>query len=135
MCKVKILYTEHWWFCINMENIYEISLLLDFYGQLLTTRQYEVLDLYYNNDYSLGEISEYLKISRQGVHDNLKRGIALLNKYEKKMHLLAKYLKQKENVLLLLKLVDEIDITNMSVSNKDKIMRIKEIIVSLSIDC
>jgi len=117
-----------------MEKIYEISLLLDFYGQLLTKRQYEILDLYYNNDYSLGEISEDLGISRQGVHDNIKRGIALLNKYEKKMLLLTKHFKNKENIGILLKLIDDLDTSNMSKDNKGKLMHIKDMVVNFSTD-
>ncbi len=111
-----------------MENVYKVSLLLDFYGQLLTQRQYEILDLYYNNDYSLGEISEDLKISRQGVYDNLKRGVDLLNKYEKKMLLLNRHLKQKENLETLLNAIDDIDTADISNDNRDKIKHIKQII-------
>ncbi|HHV95518.1 MAG TPA: hypothetical protein GXX37_03430 [Clostridiaceae bacterium] len=114
-----------------MKNVYRVSLLLDLYGQLLTQRQYEILDLYYNNDYSLGEISEDLKISRQGVYDNIKRGVALLNKYEKKMLLLNRYLKQKENLETLLNTIDGIDTANMSDDNKNKIKYIRELVVEM----
>jgi len=114
-----------------MKNVYRVSLLLDLYGQLLTQRQYEILDLYYNNDYSLGEISEDLKISRQGVYDNIKRGINLLNKYEKKMLLLNRYLKQKEKLEALLNTIDNIDTTDMSDDNKNRIKNIRELVVEM----
>jgi len=74
-----------------MDNVYEISLLLDFYGQLLTKRQYEILDLHFNNDYSLGEIAEQLSISRQGVYDSVKKGKAVLNEMEQKLGLVKKF--------------------------------------------
>ena len=57
-----------------MDDLYEVSLLMDFYGQMITQRQFEILDLHYNSDYSFGEIAENLNISRQGVHDNIKHG-------------------------------------------------------------
>ncbi|NMB96897.1 MAG: hypothetical protein GYA02_09865 [Clostridiaceae bacterium] len=114
-----------------MKNIYKVSLLLDFYGQLLTQRQYEILDLYYNNDYSLGEISEDLKISRQGVYDNLRRGVDLLNKYEKKMLLLNRYLKQKEILKTLLDTIDDIDTADMSNGNRNRIKHIREKVVEI----
>lgn len=116
----------------TMEKIYEISLLIDFYGQLLTKRQYEVLDLYYNDDYSLGEISEILNISRQGVHDNLKRGINILDKYEERLLLLSKYQKHKQNTDILLKLIEDLDATNTDIELKNKIMHIKNKIVEFS---
>ena len=61
----------------------EIGVLLDLYGKLLTDKQFEVLDLYYNDDLSLAEIAEQYDISRQGVHDAIKRGEELLVGYEK----------------------------------------------------
>jgi uncharacterized protein len=79
-----------------MDNVFEISLLLDFYGQLLTTKQYEMLDLHYNNDYSLGEIAEQLNISRQGVYDNIKRAKASLFNFELKLGLVSKFAEQKK---------------------------------------
>ena len=43
-----------------MDNVYKMSMLLDFYGQMLTKRQYEIMDLHFNSDYSLGEIASAL---------------------------------------------------------------------------
>ena len=62
----------------------EMVLLYDYYGNLLTSRQKECLELRYNQDLSLGEIAEELGISRQGVHDNLSRTEAQLRNMEEK---------------------------------------------------
>ena len=63
-----------------------ISVLLDHYGAMLTDKQREVIDLYYNDDLSLAEIAEQEGITRQGVRDNIKRGEAQLLEMEKKLH-------------------------------------------------
>ncbi|MDO8685917.1 MAG: sigma factor-like helix-turn-helix DNA-binding protein [Clostridiales bacterium] len=90
-----------------MEKELEISLLLDFYGQLVTKRQAEVLEFYYNNDFSLAEISQQLNISRQGVHDNLRKGRNALMMLEEKLGLAARFLKIRQMIQgLLLKLQD-----------------------------
>ena len=70
-----------------MSKNFEISVLLDLYGKLLTEKQYDMLDLYYNDDFSLAEIAEHYDISRQGVHDSIKRGEELLINYEKVLKL------------------------------------------------
>ena len=60
----------------------KISLLLDFYGNMLTEKQREVIDFYYNDDLSLSEIAENEGITRQGVRDAIKRAEALLTDME-----------------------------------------------------
>lgn len=62
----------------------EMTLLFDYYGELLTERQKCCFDMRYNQDLSLGEIAEELGVSRQGVHDNLSRAEALLRNMEEK---------------------------------------------------
>lgn len=56
----------------------DICLWLDYYGELLTARQKEVLTLYYEQDWSLSEIADQTGLSRQGVHDQIRRGSARL---------------------------------------------------------
>lgn len=81
-----------------MEEYAKVAILLDFYGQLLTQRQYQILDLYYNSDYTLGEIASQLNISRQGVHDGLKKGKKTLEELEEKLGLARRFLKHEETL-------------------------------------
>jgi len=97
-----------------MDELYMISLLLDYYGQMVTKRQFEILDLHYNNDYSFGEISEELNISRQGVYDNIKRGKAALFELEQKLGLIGRFNRQKEKASEILKILEEIDVSTLS---------------------
>lgn len=69
----------------------EIADLFAFYGELLTDKQKDVLTLYYIDDLSLGEIAEDLNISRQGVHDKIKRTSSILLDYEEKLGLMKKF--------------------------------------------
>ena len=85
-----------------MENSVKFSILLELYGKLLTEKQYEMLDNYYNQDIGLSEIAENLGITRQAVRDNLKKGENNLVDFENKLNLLSK--KEK-----LLKICDEIE--------------------------
>ncbi len=68
----------------------EVSVLLDYYGKLLTEKQLDVTELYYNEDLSLGEISELEDISRQGVRDSIKRAEAFLFELEDKLGMVKK---------------------------------------------
>lgn len=67
-----------------MEDALEMTLLYDYYGELLTERQRMCFDLKYNQDLSLSEIAQELDVSRQGVYDNLNRAEALLRNMEEK---------------------------------------------------
>ena len=79
----------------------ETSVLLDFYGGLLTEKQREVLDMYYNLDYSLGEIAENLGVTRQGVLDTIKRGQARLNELESCLCIKRRFDTVEHNILRL----------------------------------
>lgn len=68
-----------------------LNYLFDFYQTLLTPKQREYMKLYYLEDYSLVEISEYASVSRQAVYDNLKRTEAILESYEEKLRLYEKF--------------------------------------------
>ncbi len=68
-----------------LEKTVEISVLYDFYNQLLTEKQKNIVDLYYNQDLSLGEIADEFDVSRQAVYDMLKRSERLLYQYEEKL--------------------------------------------------
>ena len=74
-----------------MSKNLDIIMLFDFYRNILTEKQIEVVDLYYNEDLSLAEISEHLNITRQGVRDNIKRAEGILIEMEDKLHLFEKH--------------------------------------------
>ncbi|MBQ4543507.1 MAG: HTH domain-containing protein [Clostridia bacterium] len=82
-----------------MSKNLDIIMLYDFYHDMLTDKQAEVIDLYYNEDLSLAEISEHLSITRQGVRDNIKRAENILLELESKIGALSRYQKQRSEVL------------------------------------
>lgn len=69
----------------------EISLLLDFYGDMLTEKQRDVVELYYNEDLSLAEIAAHSQITRQGVRDSIKRAEGILLDLEERLGLAKKF--------------------------------------------
>lgn len=79
-----------------MDDRIEISLLMDFYGKLLTEKQILILEQYYNMDLSLSEIAENQNTSRQAIHDLIKRCYRTLTDYEEKLNLLANSVKDEE---------------------------------------
>ena len=83
----------------QLEKTQHVNLLMDMYGELLTDKQRNYLNLYYDEDLSLAEIAEELGVSRNAVYDNLKRAIHTL---EAKLKLLEKHEKR-------LKLIDQLE--------------------------
>ena len=79
-----------------MEKIVRQGMLYDLYGGLLTDHQKQNYEELVNNDMSLSEIAEQYGISRQGVHDLIKRCDKILEGYESKLHLLEQKLKESE---------------------------------------
>ena len=89
-----------------------ISLLMDYYGDILTDKQKEVVDLYYNEDLSLAEIAEQSQITRQGVRDCIKRGEAILIEMEEKLGLAAKFKAMQVSINEIYDTAEEIDELN-----------------------
>ena len=81
-----------------MENNVKVSMLNQIYGKLLTTKQYEIIDDYYNNDLSLSEIAENNNITRQAVRDILKKGEKKLFEYEEKLMFMKRTLNQEKRI-------------------------------------
>ena len=76
----------------------EISYLLDFYGDVLTQKQRDVMEQYYNDDFSLAEIAANFGITRQGVRDSIKRGESILLELEQKVGFAARYKAVQESL-------------------------------------
>lgn len=92
----------------------EMTLLFDYYGELLTERQRSCVDMRYNQDLSLSEIAEELGVSRQGVYDNLSRAEALLRNMEEKTGCVQRAMKTRKAVREIL------DAANKLITYQDK---------------
>lgn len=95
-----------------MESIVKQSLLYDFYGELLTEHQRNVYEDVIFNDMSLSEIAQEQEISRQGVHDLIKRCDRILAGYEEKLHLIEKFQETKQLVTEIRELTQRFQETN-----------------------
>lgn len=81
-----------------MEKNMELSLLLDFYGELLTEKVRRATELYYNDDLSLSEVAEDMGITRQGVRDLIKRAEGNLYGYEEKLGLYKRFVEMQRGL-------------------------------------
>ena len=98
-----------------MEKKIEISILCELYGKLLTEKQFEFLNDYYNNDLSLSEIAENNDITRQAVRDIIKKGENKLFKYEEKLHFMKRMLDQEKTIQQILS-----ELTKIQKDSSDK---------------
>ncbi|MDE7225011.1 MAG: YlxM family DNA-binding protein [Acetatifactor sp.] len=90
-----------------MEKIYQQALLYDFYGELLTEHQQSIYEDAVCNDLSLGEIASERGISRQGVHDLIRRCNKILQEYETRLHLVEKFVDARDKVDKIIALTQE----------------------------
>ena len=106
-----------------MSKDLNFSVLLDFYGTLLTPRQLDIMNLYYNEDLSLAEIAENIGITRQGVRDAVKKSEQILTKteaalglakrfkfVEKRLEEVKEKIREHEDLELIIKMIDEINL-------------------------
>ena len=89
-----------------MDSKLEISLLFDFYSELLNDSQKQAVDLYVNDDLSLSEAADLLGISRQGVRDSLNRAVKKMRGYESKIHMLSDY---RTRYAATMKILDDVE--------------------------
>ena len=121
-----------------MDKNVRICLLFSFYRNMLTKRQIDCVDLYYNEDLSLAEISELLGITRQGVRDNIKRAENTMNDTEERLGLVSKFLGISEKLAKIDDIIREIEkspnVRYLSDDIKHKINDILMIISSMNDD-
>ncbi len=106
----------------KLKEIYELSILYDFYGELLGDHKKQIFEDYVLNDLSLAEIADNAGISRQGVHDLIKRCTKALREYEERLHLVQKFELTKQ-------MVEEIRQISGEIREQHDISRIDEIVI------
>jgi len=91
-----------------LDKVLRIVILYDFYGSLLTEKQSRSLEMHYLNDFSLTEIADELKVSRQAVHDMLKRAEELMVDYEDKLKFVERYQREQQTLQHIYNLIDNL---------------------------
>ena len=108
----------------------EISLLLDFYGDMLTDKQREVVECYYNEDLSLAEIAEELGVSRQGVFDNIARAESRMLKMEEKTGFVRRSLHSRKVAQTIRSVLEELN-SNPDPAVRQAARRISDAVMSI----
>ena len=107
---------------------YRMTMLFDFYGEVLTERQKEFFDLYYNEDLSLAEIAENYGISRQGVRDVIVRAEAIMTELEDKTGLLKRFMQMKDKLSAIEEAAAQIRTINYRQYENDELGRLADVI-------
>ena len=107
---------------------YRMTMLFDFYGEVLTERQKEFFDLYYNEDLSLAEISENYGITRQGVRDVIVRAEGVMTELEDKTGLLKRFMQMKDKVEAIEQAAAAISTINYRQYENDELGRLADVI-------
>ncbi len=100
-----------------LEKISHVILLKDFYGPLLTAKQQDVLNMHYEDDWSLSEIADSMNTSRQAVYDLVKRSEGILQEYEDKLGLVAKFQHTRQRLDELQTLLAECGVGNSKLNH------------------
>lgn len=109
------------------KKLVEIGILFDFYGKLLTDRQYLAVELYYIYDFSLAEIGEELDISRQGVYDMLKRSEQKLYEFEDRLGLVEKFKLNRKEIERIAIVVEEIENISQDINDYKILEKTKDL--------
>ena len=109
---------------------YRMTMLFDFYGELLTERQKEFFDLYYNEDLSLAEIAENAGISRQGVRDVIVRAEGVMQEVEDKTGLIRRFEAQRPHLDKIISAAAEIKTINYRQYENPRLTELSELIQS-----
>ena len=107
---------------------YRMTMLFDFYGEVLTPRQKEFFDLYYNEDLSLAEIAENYGISRQGVRDVIVRAEAIMTDLEDKTGLMKRFMLMQQQVQAILDAAEKIQTVNYRQYDNPRLTELVELI-------
>jgi predicted DNA-binding protein YlxM (UPF0122 family) len=102
----------------TLEKNNRINLLFDFYEPLLTEKQQNFTRYYFQDNYTLGEISSLFHITRQAVYEHIKRAEVMLEEYESKLHLLEKH-QQREH--LIQRMEDQVDAVQGTITAETKL--------------
>ena len=105
---------------------YRLTMLFDFYGEVLTPRQKEFFDLYYNEDLSLAEIAENYGISRQGVRDVIVRAEAIMTDLEDKTGLMKRFMLMQQQVQAILDAAEKIQTVNYRQYDNPELARLAD---------
>ena len=105
---------------------YRMTMLFDFYGEVLPPRQKEFFDLYYNEDLSLAEIAENYGISRQGVRDVIVRAEAIMTDLEDKTGLMKRFMLMQQQVQAILDAAEKIQTVNYRQYDNPELARLAD---------